>query len=1117
MPDNCKLVYKTPEGEEKEFKDEDALRKYLLSDDAKAENILSQIKSTQDAVKISKGEGKEGGEQGGEQEHSRTGSPRDEKATDETNNRDFGERGEEGEKEKEVNPWTAIRKQRLSEIEAVRKMYKKETGKKWTQIQQGGLEDVAKEFPEKDLYGAVKAKVEQLADKYDKGVSYNPTAKDLAVIQEFKRQTETRLSDLSDPLTTEDADRRQAAIIEAASYENDLVNAAKASFTREAGTAFGFRQSESSNTADYGLQIRRMQLMKAQGGDKLTPEQEAQAKEQWGKDKTFGKEEADLREKSMREDFDKKLEALRKELMGSYKTVSRGKSSPKEKTLSQKGKDVADKIRKLKLDPGTTRMDFTLGGYNLAVEGVAKLVEAGSTVAEAIQRLIDEGQIGFKTDKDRTAFEDTLADSIDRADRRDKAAEGIEKMAKSSGATEITPEMVAKKHISNFVNSYLGQGDTDKILDEALGELQKTLPDATKGQLIDAYLHENEFNQPTRSELQKSLDEARRNLVKTAKKEREQSLTADQSQKELLAKEKENSEKAIKEFERKLKEGEFEDAKTKTLNKYDADLIKLNKKRADSEHAFRVEQNKIRERNKHAAIKLAEAARGLMVTAMIGNPLVFAKVLASGVLRPLSEATSKLTFGKVFEKVFPGISEAARRGGESESLRSVQKGYQAYFRQKTAKGLEAMGQKVQDRYAKAQDALNAYTGTDEKERKRLQSDRDNAYLAAASHVIYQYIGGSSIKDSWNALLRRSNQIEEQFGAVDREGLKGKGKEAFRGWNLLDNIAYVTNFIGRSHAALKTPAGRFYFASAFMARLEQGLKDGVDLGNPDRLMEYAHESFMDWNMGKLQQGNYVSDAWNYMVRQIESPKPLLKHAPGYEKYGKVAGIVLRSDVAISRIPNNIAVEAFDYTVGAFRGLTNALREYNKARGQAKNDYGHLTGSDEFKDRVADLMANMDPKRAASIVRSFRRGGLGLGLYALTAYTIGASFGAFKHMGQPQKKDPDELGDDELNPGQIMFGDDKLGQGMSDMISETPALFPMLMGTGMSYVYKNSIEKDKTSQQAAEKSFMTHLLIMQERSPQVNLFNPIGIGKTFAKAFSDRYDQAAGLFYADDDNK
>jgi septum formation inhibitor MinC len=674
--------------------------------------------------------------------------------------------------------------------------------------------------------------------------------------------------------------------------------------------------------------------------------------------------------------------------------------------------------------------------------------------------------------------------------------------------------MVAKKHISNFVNSYLGHGETSKILDDALSEIQKTLPNATKGQLIDAYLHENEFKQPSKSDLQKSLDEARRSLVRTAKKEREQNLTTDQAQKELLTKEKENAQQAIKEFERKLRDGEFEDEpKPKTLNKYDAELIRLNKKRAEAEHGFRVQQNEIKAKNTHAATKLAEAARGLMVTAMIGNPIVWGKVVASTILRPVSESVSKLTFGKAFEKVFPGISDAAARGGESSSIRSVQKGFEAYFRQNGAKGIEAMGKKAQEKYIKAQEALNNYTGTDKDKLKSLQGGRDNAYLGAASNVIYQYIGGSSVKDAWDALKHRSNQIEEQFGAVDREGLKGKGLEMVKGWNALDNLSYVTNFVGRSHSAIKTFSGRYFFASAFMARLEQGLKDGVDLGNPDRLMEMAHESYLNWDMGKLQQGNYVSDAWNYMVRQVESPKPLLKKNPGYEKYGKVAGIVLRSDVAISRIPNNIAVEAFDYTVGAFRGMTNAIREYNKATKQAKNDYGHLTGSDEFKDRVSEIMSNMDPKRAASIARSFRRGGLGLGLYALAGLYIGTQFGAFKHQGQPKKKDPDDLGEDELNPGQIMFGDDKLGQGMSDMISETPALFPLLMGTGMSYIYKNSIEKDKTSQQAAEKSFMTHLLIMQERSPQVNLFQPIQLGKTFGKAFSDRYDQASGLIYGD----
>lgn len=1134
MANKCKVIYNSPEGK-KEFEDEDAFRKYLLSEDANKESILSHLKTPNNATIEAKGEkqSSQAGSSGSSDARTETVEqnkiPGKEKTAETDDSDSASERGSEKEGEEKV-AGTGIRKAVLKQIESVRNMYKKETGRTWSKIQQDALEDIAKEFPEKDLYGATKAKVEQLSEKYDKGQSYNPTAKDLAVVQEFKRQTETRLSDLSEPLSVPDADRRQAAIIEAESYKNDLLTAAKASFTREAGTAFGFRQSESKNSSEYGLQIRRMQLMKSQGGDPLTPKQEAEAKEQWSKDKQFAKEEQELRNQSMREEFDKKLEAMRKEFDDKLKKTARvpkGPTDPRQKTLSQKGKDVAEKIRSFKLPSGTTRMDFSLGGYDLAVEGVARLVEAGSTVAEAIQSLIDDGKIGFKTDKDRSSFEDSIIDGIDRSDRKDNAIAGIEKMGKDSGATDITPDMVAKKHISNLVNSYVGQGDTNKILDGVLSDVQKVLPDATREQLIDAYLHENEFKQPSKSDLQKSLDDAKRSLVRVAKKERESKLSEDQSQKELLAKEKTKAENDIKEFERKLKDGEFEDPTPKTLNKADAGLIRLNKQRAESEHAFRTKQSEIRAKNTHAALKLAEAARGLMVTAMIGNPIVWAKVFASTVLRPLSESVSRLTFGKVFEKVFPGISEAARRGGESPSLRTVQKGYEAYLRQKGPRGIEEMGKKLQDRYAKTQDALNAYTGTDKDKVKALQSDRDNAYLALASNSIYEYIGGSSLKDAWDALKRRSNQIEERFGAVDREGLKTGGKtKAEKGWNALDNFAYVTNFVGRSHSALKTPSGRFFFAAGMMARMEQGLRDKVDLGSPDRLMEMAHDSFLDWNMGKLQQDNYVSRKWNEMVNTVEKGGLSRKGKAlkqGDKNFDAGAGVLLRSDVAISRIPNNIAVEGFDYTVGAFRGISRAIGEYNKAKKQAKNDYAHLVDTPEFSEKVSEIMSKMSPERAASIARSFRRGGLGLGLYALAGLAIGAQFGAFKHLGQPKKKDPDEMGDDELNPGQIMFGNDKLGQGMSDMISETPALFPMLMGTGMAYVYKNSIEDGKTDQEAAEKAFMTHLLIMQERSPQVNLFNPIGVGKTFVKSFKDRYEQAGdaydaaeGLFY-DDSNK
>ena len=123
----------------------------------------------------------------------------------------------------EEEKWTAIRKAKLEEIKGVKEMFEKETSKPWTKIQQEALEDVAKEFPKKTLNDAIRTKVERLAAKYDAKEDYNPTAKDLAVIQEFKRQTESKINAAKEELQSDNDIERFAAIAEMTSYENDLL------------------------------------------------------------------------------------------------------------------------------------------------------------------------------------------------------------------------------------------------------------------------------------------------------------------------------------------------------------------------------------------------------------------------------------------------------------------------------------------------------------------------------------------------------------------------------------------------------------------------------------------------------------------------------------------------------------------------------------------------------------------------------------------------------------------------------------------------------------------------------------------------------------------------------
>lgn len=1117
--------------------------------------------------------------------------------------------------------WTAIRKEKLKEIAKIKEHFEKENGTTWGKIQQEGLEKAASIYPDKTVPEAVAAYTKKVAAMYDAKEDYNPTARDLAIFQEFKRQTEQKIKSTQKHLDSDNHIELMAAVSEVEGYEADLLTAAKAINPREAGTAFGFRASESRNDPDYGLQIRKMQLIRSKGGEQLTDSERSWLQKQWAKEKEIMQQEAALREQGMQEEFDKRIEQLKKAYETQLQKKRAGKPTEKQsrvvrhQALSKKGKEIADKIRQFKTPKDGLKMDFSLGTWDLAVEGIAQLVEKGVTVIDAIDTMIKEKKIAFKTDKDREAFEDKFAGMLDRSELRDGA---LEKLKEFSDETDLTSDMVAKGIVRDFVNSFIGEVEQKDILDAATKELQEYLPSVTKKRLIEAYLKEGEFKQPTKKELENSLAQQKKELVSIAKltedledlqglkslrqrsfpTEREKSeyekslydkkqaklkeliaernrvakaerdaqkrkdklqelnanierakqgldlittfrnkseavidaeivkkrkelsrtvkenLPEDKEQALKLKNLKEKAKRDIKELQRKIAEKEYrEDTEPVVLKKADAEYIRLQKQKADLQAEYAKVYRQLEEQNKHWSERLADFGRSVYVALLIGGLKTLAKVGAMSVIRPFSEAGTKLTAGKVFDLFFPGISKAAKRGGESSSLRSVQAGFAAYFKQMGAKAMEEKYEKTNAAFEKA-DAIYQEAkadGMSEKELAALKTDRDNKMLAAMGSVVYKYIGGSSFKDAAQALVKRANEIEHQMGGVEKEEWRGKILSIPKsGWTALDNISYTLGFVGRSHSALKTFSGRFSFAAGFMARLEQAQKDGIDITRHDKLLELGHESYLDWERGKYQQENAITRWWN---RNVLGNRPDSDY-PNWENSYKAIRQFVKADVAITRVPVNILHESvMEYTLGVFRAIHGAMKAKKIATKEAK-ELGFLIKTPEFREKVREIVSNMDEKQAATIARCFRKGSVGLGLYAFFLISGTMQFGTFPHLGQRKEKDDSEMGEDELNAGQIKLFGKKLGHTLSGIVEHIPALWTALMGLGLAHEYKTQVEKGKTTPQAVWKSIYTHLEIVQGGVPQFKIIKPLETITGLIKPVEKRADEW-GLIDEDED--
>lgn len=1006
--------------------------------------------------------------------------------------------------------WSSIRKYKQREIKAVQESYDNQKVKGWSETMKIGLEKTQAAHPDKTLYDAALTTMHNI--KAGLGHRDMSTDEALATMSYLKREIGAKRAKLSSAVTSENSLIRDAALFQDEGFDKDYTNTALAikDITTTAGRTLNFAQSEIRLDPEHGLQIRRMQFMKAKGGEALTPEEMQWTKDKWAEEQDIAKREAILREEKMKEDFDNRVADMQKEYEDKLKEA--GKNTPqnrtnKTRTLSQSGKDIADQIRKLKIQKGDLALDVTFGLRNLAIEAVAQIVEKGSTIAEAIKKVLEDVKYKGLTEDE---LSNHIFDGLNNKKIKSDQVEKIKDFIKENPSNDITSDMVSKNLIRDYVNSHIGEVEKSKILDTAFDDLKKILPEVTKEKLTEAYLKEGEFKQDTKKQIEGGIKEQENELKKIAKSQ----LTADQQQKIKLGLEKKNVENKIKEFKRKIADNDFEEPKPPTkLNKKDAGLIELEKQKNLIEDAYREKQREVQKKETHPAMRALYFARNVYVASLIGMPKTLVKVASSAILRPTQEGLRRATMSKIFDTYFSGISKVALRGGESSSMRSLKTGYEAYFRQYGEKQLESKydnaNKDFESERQKYIDFKNS-NPTNEKQILALKNKMDDALIKVQGSFIYKFMGGSSLKDALSALTNRANEIEKQFGHEATESIKNGD------W--LDKTDYIIGLVGRSHSALKTFSGRFSFAAGFMARLEGAVANGEDISSSSKVIEIAHESYLDWQRGKYQQSNAISDLWSGVVNSSDKDKTGVKLV-----VSKTAKLIAKTDVAITRVPVNMLHESLmEYTLGAFRvlGVLDKLGVKDEAsipramkgfKNELKNE-GLVVNSAEFKQALADKINQMDEKQAATMARCFSKGGIGIGLYAFALISGAIHFGIFPHLGQKKKKEEKDLKPGQLNPGQVMVGDTRYGELVSSLMEHNTAAWTTFMGLGLSQSYNDDIKKGKTTAQAAGDAIYTHLKIIEGSIPQTKDVSPTRLGESIVQLEKKRATDA-GLINPD----
>lgn len=692
-------------------------------------------------------------------------------------------------------------------------------------------------------------------------------------------------------------------------------------------------------------------------------------------------------DKKYKETFDKlndQIEKLKQEAADAK--LKSDQSASKGSTIKDKGKALADKIRKLK-QPKGTKIDFTLGTWDLAVEGVAKLVEAGATIADAIKQLIDEGKIAFKTDNDKSDFENHLIDY-----KKNNLIDEIKETSEKNNATTITKDTVAplRKLIKEYSNDGKYQNLND-IISAVKNDLKSTLPDLTERQIRDTYSGygikpetrnevESKYKElkqqakkvseyeDTRAKLKELQKTPEKNVAEQEKLVRKinglyddvkdymskQGMTAElMAQPDVQAKQIEELnnkiQKQIDDKKEKLDANDFEpEEKTKDIYK-NPTTIKLQGELHQLNKQFQARKNAFEYYNKPFISKLLMSGAQLKRSFVLSHVTTLAKLGAA-----LTENIAITPIREGLGAVFYGVN----------------------------KGIDLAMQKTLDIQNPIYHNLI------------LKAGREGVPSWVAEGAAWKALGkgGRAWQDFISEIKNGYSEIGLMYG---KDVFPDAPKEYKDFW-------YKTNkflsYPGRTHAAIKSIPKRSEFERSYVLRKESAQRNGVNVDDPVIQADLASQAYDDATASILMKDNKFSQAWSNLIKKGWQSDNLV--AQGFSFIGTEL-------MPIVKVPSNLVLEAGRYTLGghgaAIRialgviadGLNNGIEKAGGKRSQFLANRG---------------LEKLTPKQADAILSNLKKGGLSLALNILALAIPGAiKVSPFYHKGikNPQGVDQDEI--------------------------------------------------------------------------------------------------------------
>ena len=211
------------------------------------------------------------------------------------------------------------------------------------------------------------------------------------------------------------------------------------------------------------------------------------------------------------------------------------------KIVRAKANELADKVKAWRESvegKGQLSADPLL--LRTATGAALRLVEGSIRVGGRIAEIIEDAILKIRNDdrfKDvdenelrsriHTALVEVGLDetAVKSPTLKKSAIDEIKKISEKEKTSSLTKEMADKDYVKNIIESHLGKGlKSDEILDAAHKDLKEVLPDVTKQQMLDAYLHKGDFEKETRVQAEDKIKEQRKELMEVSNLERENEL-----------------------------------------------------------------------------------------------------------------------------------------------------------------------------------------------------------------------------------------------------------------------------------------------------------------------------------------------------------------------------------------------------------------------------------------------------------------------------------------------------------------------------------------------------------------------------------------------------------------